>query len=128
MGGRWREEETELPRHAYAALEGTSRFEAAQHQDIAAGSHAHRMLDTGDPPKVLARIRFVKRPRTRRVYAYLVWQRQRRHELLLHEAIATTRHANLAAAWQTVHQHKLLTPEGRTTWISRRGTDKAHEN
>lgn len=118
MGGRWRA--TSLPRHAFAAMDGVGRSESADRQDLAAGGHAHRLLDTGGSNRVLSRIRFVQRPRTRRVYAYLVWLQPDRRELLLGEVTAHSREANLIAAWRVVHDNDLLTPQGRASWSERR--------
>jgi len=56
-------------------------------------------------------------PRTRRTYTYLMWSHAGiRHELLLSEATARTRDANLDHAWKLVHDHALLTPAGRERW------------
>lgn len=116
---RWRDRS--LPQHAYAIAPGTTRYQATQQQDSAAGSRVNRMLDTGGSPRVLARVRFVRRPKTRRVYAYLVWsEHRRRHELLLCEALLITRQANLDAAWKVVHTNDLLTVDGRARWPSTR--------
>lgn len=115
---RWREKP--LPPDSFRSLHGTARHELQFLQDDAAGGATQRRLVTESGRHATARIRLVRRPATRRVYGYLVWCEQgRRTELLIGEVAATTRHANLKACWQVVHEHQLLAPEARQNWERR---------
>lgn len=68
----------------------------------------------------LARVKFAGRRGARRVNAFLVWHANGvRVEWMIGEILLPTRSANLHAAWKTVHEHRLLTPEGRESWRSR---------
>jgi hypothetical protein len=111
----------QLTAYQWQAIDPQDRRANAVQQDQAAGGHDRRKIETDSGPLALARIRFVAKAYARRTYAYLVWADQgHRRELLVAEATNTNRIANLRAAWETVHTHKLTTAEGRRQWRSTR--------
>lgn len=114
--GRWRV--ARLPDAAWRPLPGQSRATAQAEQDDAAGDGRHaRRLTTVSGATAAGRVKLRVRGGTRRGYAYLTWDhRGRRHELLLAEIVEPQRRQNLRAAWDLIHRHQLLTPEGRAAW------------
>ncbi|WP_137811179.1 hypothetical protein [Gordonia sp. GAMMA] len=86
-------------------------------QDTAAGGELRRRIICDDGTIALGRIKFTRRRKARRTYAFLIWREQgQRHEVMLGEAVARSFPANLRAAWHLVHEHQLHTREGRRVW------------
>ena len=113
--GAWRE--TPISDHAWKPLPGQTRRASQDEQDEAAGSRHARILTTPSGGRALARVSFRVRRRTRRAYAYLLWDHaSTRHELLLGEASLSTRRDNLHAAWALIHEHHLLHVDARERW------------
>lgn len=113
--GAWRARR--IPDHAWKALEGQTRRDAQAEQDHAAGGRHRRHLTTPAGDRATARVTFKARPRTRRAYAYLVWNHHRvRHELLLGEADQPTRRENLGLAWTLIQKYELLNHVARDRW------------
>ncbi|KXO92577.1 Uncharacterised protein (plasmid) [Tsukamurella tyrosinosolvens] len=86
-------------------------------QDVAAGGEVRRRVVCDDGRVALGRVKLNRRRKARRTYAFLIWREHgERRELMLGEATARTFPANLRAAWDLVHAHRLTTAEGRRTW------------
>ncbi len=114
MGG-WRA--SKISDSAWRPPLGQSRADAQAEQDHAAGGRHARRLETISGVHAHGRVKLRVRRGTRRGYAYLTWNQDgRRHELLLDEVTEPQRGQNLRAAWDLIHQHHLLTPEGRQAW------------
>jgi hypothetical protein len=103
--------------HQWQSADPHDRAGNTAAQDAAAGGRARRQVETDSGQRARGRIRFVRKAGARRTYAYLVWtDHGRREEFLIDDVTATHRAANLRAAWDTVHQHKLTTRDGRQRW------------
>ena len=114
MGG-WRT--SRIADAAWRPPPGQSRATAQAEQDHAAGGRHTRRLTTASGANAYGRVKLRNRKGTRRGYAYLTWDHDgRRHELLLDEAVHARRDQNLHAAWELIHLHDLLTPQGRKAW------------
>ncbi len=111
---KWRS--APLPPDAVRSAAATLR-EHQTEQDTAAGGELRRRIICDDGTIALGRIKFTRRRKARRTYAFLIWREQgQRHEVMLGEAVARSFPANLRAAWHLVHEHQLHTREGRRVW------------
>lgn len=111
-----------LPPDAVHSAAATLR-EHQTEQDTAAGGEVRRRILCDDGTIALGRIKLNRRRKARRTYAFLIWREHgQRREVLLGEAHARTFQANLRAAWDLVHEHRLTTVEGRCAWPQARRT------
>lgn len=89
-------------------------------QDQYAGGWKNRQVQCHDGSYRTGAIRLrMPREQARRAYAELIWAKSdpdRAGSILVCEADQPTRDANLAKAWQIVHDHALTTIAGRHSW------------
>ena len=88
-----------------------SASEQAIEQDRAAGGRHLRLVQTVDGATPRASVRLVLPPRSRRIYAYLVFKHGGRNVTrYVGDASADTRKDALAKAWATIRAKGLLEP------------------
>src|SRR6266702_8610278 len=105
MGRQWRAKA--LDDAAWRPAPGLGRPARKAEQDQAAGGAELRKVGWADPP-AMASVYF-RRAAGRRVYAYLRWAESgRTSEAFICEVEQPNRSLNLAYAWKTAHDRRLL--------------------
>jgi DNA mismatch endonuclease (patch repair protein) len=98
-----------LPDDAWRPPKGLSRDQRIAEQNEAAGGGQAREFLVEGGRRVHASIAFRRRPKRRRVYAYLRWSISgKTYERYVGEVDQDTRSANLVLAWRVARDEGLL--------------------